>query len=294
MNVPEHQSLIEAIPTSNDSGIERFRAARIFKRSQVLHLNCEKKAAYICIIIGRDSVCSSSLRRLTQRSPPDPQISSRNHRFIMSSSTPLASSSPAITRDDMRAAIMALGSHLHSNTYAIVGDAACLLLGSHRATIGIDLVVPRGQTANTRSLLRAQPEGFSVDSRTLRIAYLGAPSRIEIEILTPPSLVEEFDENTPVLEIDGARVLKPVRILNARCRSLLDRDADMKKLTDAHDIFFLLKWCGDHKGSEGSMAGEVPAATKDFVMGFIEDYGGEDEWAYAGYDLEKGLRFPNF
>ncbi|KAH6842237.1 hypothetical protein B0I37DRAFT_447740 [Chaetomium sp. MPI-CAGE-AT-0009] len=118
--------------------------------------------------------------------------------------------------------------------YAIVGGAACLLLGSDRATSDVDFV----------------------------------RSAIEIQIISPPALFKEpFDESTETIEIlDGIHVLKPTLILNAKCRSILDRAGEDKKMSDGQDIKFLLHWCADN-GLDPRP--EVPNATNEFVNAFV-------------------------
>jgi len=70
-------------------------------------------------------------------------------------------------------------------------------------------------------MLRNQPTYFDVENRTLRSYYKSDP-RVEIEIITPPSLFREsFNNNTPVVLVNGVKVLKPSLILNAKCNSIL-------------------------------------------------------------------------
>ncbi|KAK3305115.1 uncharacterized protein B0T15DRAFT_188878 [Chaetomium strumarium] len=67
-----------------------------------------------------------------------------------------------------RAVALSLGEELH---YAIVGGAACLMLGSARLTADVDFVVPKGRTKNARRLLRNQPDRFTVESRANHTYY---------------------------------------------------------------------------------------------------------------------------
>ena len=119
------------------------------------------------------------------------------------------------TPEQVRAAAQAIGSSLESQVYAIVGGAACSLLGSSRVTTDVDIVVPQGSTKETRQKLKSQAAHFEVKNRTLHTYYKSVPP-VEVEILTPPSLFKEnFTSSTPVVVIEGAKVLKPALILNA-------------------------------------------------------------------------------
>ncbi|KJZ79539.1 hypothetical protein HIM_01008 [Hirsutella minnesotensis 3608] len=172
--------------------------------------------------------------------------------------------------------------------YAIVGGAACSVLGSLRQTVDVDFVVPKNTTANARALLRAAKTRFAVQSRTNHTTYLSSPP-VAIEILTPPALFKEnFSESTPTVIVNGNRVLKPTLLLNAKCASLLGRANIEKKGTDASDIRFLLTWCAEN--SMYPTASEVPNVTKTFVENFIKNYGGQDIWSKAGYNIKTGRR----
>jgi hypothetical protein len=90
-------------------------------------------------------------------------------------------------------ATQALATALSNQSYAVVGGAALVLLGSTRVTSYVDLVVPQGMTSATRRALREHADYFEVDSRTLHTSYKSDPATT-IEILTPPSLFREtFD-----------------------------------------------------------------------------------------------------
>lgn len=170
--------------------------------------------------------------------------------------------------------------------YAIVGGAACLLLGSSRVTSDVDFVVPKGEIKAARQLLRAQKDHFAVESRTNHTNYLGTPP-IEIQIISPAALFREpFDNSTETIEVQGARVLKPTLILNAKCKSILGRAGEDKKTSDAHDIRFLLQWCATNEMHPAAL--EISNATKDFVELFIVNYGGAELWKNAGYDASIG------
>jgi hypothetical protein len=186
----------------------------------------------------------------------------------------------------IREAARAISHYLGDQVYAIVGGAACSLLGSSRETEDVDIVVPQGATRDARRKLKNEPTYFDVDNRTLHTYYKSDP-RVEVEIITPPSLFREgFDNNTPVVLVDGVKVLKPSLILNAKCNSILGRASKEKKDTDAFDITFCLRWCANHNAFP--TAAEVPRADKEFVEWFTSEYGGAEYWTNAGYNRETG------
>ncbi|EGC42838.1 conserved hypothetical protein [Histoplasma capsulatum var. duboisii H88] len=162
--------------------------------------------------------------------------------------------------------------------------SACMLLGSQRLTQDVDFVVPTGQTRAARQELR-NAGGFVIEPGTLRTHYQG----VEIEILTPPSLFKEpYDAETPTMEVQQVRVLKPALILNAKCRSILGRANEDKKRTDAEDIVFLLQWFVNNPYHPKPTAAEVPNATKQFRDWFTATYCSSAEnqalWAQAGFE----------
>jgi len=203
---------------------------------------------------------------------------------LSSSATSSFQSKPTLAQ--IRAAAQALGHILKDDTYAVVGGAACAVLGSGRETTDVDFVVPQGATATMRKVLKDQPKYFDVDGRTLHTYYKSTPP-VEIEIVAPPALFKErFDASTPTIVVEGVKILKPALILNAKCRSVLGRATAEKKYNDAQDIQYLLYWCA--KMETRPTAEEVPNATRDFVLWFISEYKGEEYWKNAGYDLDKG------
>jgi hypothetical protein len=181
----------------------------------------------------------------------------------------------------------AIGKTLGDNHYAIIGGAACTLLGSPRITDDVDIVVPAGKIPAARSLLRAETELFDVDKRTRHTWFKGS-SLVEIEILSPPGLFQEdFDATTPTTTINGTKVLKPALLLNAKCNSILQR-GEKKRASDSWDIFFLLKWCIENDCIPTQE--EVPNISVDFVLWFNEVFGEEfpdivECWKKVGFDI---------
>lgn len=173
-----------------------------------------------------------------------------------------------------------------SNKYAVVGGAACALLGSTRGTEGVDFVVSKGNTSAAKQLLKNQTAQFEVEKRTLYTHYKGHPP-IEIEILAPPGLSKEaFDESTPTVDIQGVQILSPPLILNAKCQSILGRATEEKKKTDAQDIVFLLGWLAQMQTRPTPQ--EVPNASKAFVTWFVNKYQGQSGWTNVGYNMDTG------
>ncbi|KAI1340962.1 hypothetical protein F5Y15DRAFT_378421 [Xylariaceae sp. FL0016] len=146
-----------------------------------------------------------------------------------------------------RRAASAVSRALGNADYALVGGAACSVLGSNRLTADVDFVVPKGATKTARALLKQHPTVSSVDKRTQHTTFVADPT-VEIEILAPPALFQQdFSPNTPTLLLDGVRVLKPALLINAKCGSLPQRNTEEKQSTDSEDILFLLEWCARHK-----------------------------------------------
>ncbi|KAI1263922.1 hypothetical protein F5Y18DRAFT_391854 [Xylariaceae sp. FL1019] len=184
------------------------------------------------------------------------------------------------------AASKAIAAALGKQDYAIVGGAACSILGSRRLTSDVDFVVPKGATKSARDLLKQQPTHFDIDRRTQHTNYKSSPP-IEVEILTPPALFkQEFSKTTPIIVQQGIRILKPTLILNAKCGSILGRATEDKKRTDAADIKFLLAWCAHHKLLPSNA--DVPNADSGLVELFIGSFGDGHLWKNAGYDMTKG------
>ena len=207
----------------------------------------------------------------------------------MSSSTASGSqSSGKPSSDQIRAAARAVGYYLGNRTYAVVGGAACSLLGARRGTEDVDVVVPQGATKDARTTLKNEVAYFEVQSRTLHTYYKSDP-KVEVEIIAPPSLFREnFDASTPVVIVEGTKVLKPALILNAKCNSILGRAIEEKKQSDAEDIQFCLWWC--YTNNSFPTSAEVPRANAQFVQWFISVHGGREHWINARYNFETGQR----
>ncbi|KAK4151590.1 hypothetical protein C8A00DRAFT_35737 [Chaetomidium leptoderma] len=202
----------------------------------------------------------------------------------MASNPPPSLPCPYPSTDQVIAAAKAVARALRDGDvkYAVVGGAACLLLGSNRATTDVDFVVPKSRIRDARLLLKAQTEHFAVEPRTNHTVYLSTPP-VEIQIIAPPALFKEpFDESTETVDVNGIQVLKPALILNAKCRSILGRAGESKKMSDAQDIKFLLHRCAE----DAEDLTEVPNATKEFVDAYVAMYGGAELWRNLGCVVE--------
>lgn len=178
---------------------------------------------------------------------------------------------------EVLSASKAIGQALQGSTYAIVGGAACQLLGSTRITEDVDFVVPQGKTRDARTSLRDSGQ-FQIEARTLHTRH----QSVGIEILAPPAMFKErFDADTPVQLIHGIKVLQTPQLLNAKCRSVTGRATNDKKQTDAADIIFLI----DHLAAKGGLTAaeklQVPNATVEFIRWFDVTFE-EARWAAAG------------
>jgi len=177
---------------------------------------------------------------------------------------------------EILAAGCAISTTLKETPYALVGSAACLLLGSPLQTNAIDIVVPRGLTISTRNLLKNNPDAFEVDSRT-RHTYFKSEHEIDINIVTPPGLFRgTFDEDTKTIEMGGVRILHPALLLDELCGGIMGRPTEEWAKIDAENILFLLGWLGEDSGE--IQRSDVPNANRTFAQWFVEKYGGEEHW----------------
>ena len=198
-------------------------------------------------------------------------------------------SSSSVTNVDVISAAKAIAYALEENeeAYAVVGGAACALLGSPRITGDVDIVVLQGHTSTARNMLKSKPEYFSVDNRTRHTHFLSQPP-VEVEILTPPSLFRgSFNSSTRTMKTQGVKILDPRYLLDAKCNSILGRSSADKKGTDAQDIEFLLKFLA-RNGVPVNWT-EVPNANQQFVKWFSYHYlqNSTQLWEDLKYQIEE-------
>lgn len=105
--------------------------------------------------------------------------------------------------------------------------------------------------------------------------------------------MEKFNESTSTYEVDiddvSIKLLHPLLILNAKCRSMLGRATDSKKNSDADDIRFLLRWMVSNGIFPTAL--QLPNVSREFVEVFTTKFGGEQAWKNAGYSFDKGCHF---
>lgn len=175
---------------------------------------------------------------------------------------------------------MAVGQALDggNQTYAIVGGAACALLGSKRITLDVDVAIPKNETKMARNLLR-NATGFTVQPKTFH-TFFGAT---EVELLAPPSLFrQKFDSSTPTVIIEGVKVLHPVHLLNAKCGAVVTRSTLAKTLSDSQDIQFLVDYCA--KNGYTIWPDSAPNVTDVLVDRMVnDDWTTLEAWQSIGY-----------
>ncbi|KAH9923747.1 uncharacterized protein BXZ73DRAFT_103796 [Epithele typhae] len=181
-------------------------------------------------------------------------------------------------------------------TYAVVGSAACILLGREASTSDFSIVVPRGGTLDARSLLKAAPP-FAVAPLTRHTAH--AQTGLAVDILAPPMMFPgAFNAETTVVELDfeerargTVRVLHPLLLLNATCSMLPRRAAQEQMARDAEDVAFLLEWCVRRRVEVNpAWVPEVTPELAEYTVaqGWIEQELWLEAAAAAGFVLGRG------
>lgn len=154
------------------------------------------------------------------------------------------------------AACVAACSSLKSLPYAVVGGAACVLLGSDRQTSDVDIVVPKGAVVSVRDCLRNQ-HAVTVDRRTGHTAVNppGTTTRVPVELLCPPAMFRyDYTQATPIIIVDVGNVA--IRVLH----SLILLHVKLEVVT-----------------------------RRELIARLIDIFGGLEQWVSAGYDAESGL-----
>ena len=195
---------------------------------------------------------------------------------------------PTPSTQDISTAAAAVAAALDGKIqYALVGGAACAVLGSPRVPEALEIVVPKGRTAEARTLLKQLPGSFDVEPRTLHTYFKSGQVRVRVELLAPPGMFRDgYDEMTPVVLVRDSkiRVLKPTVLLNVKCRTVQEQRTEEGRRAEAMDIVFLLGWC--QRNGARPTGDEVPRATMAFVHTFISLLpSSKEHWVNAGYDL---------
>ena len=164
------------------------------------------------------------------------------------------------------------GRALNDSTYAVIGGAACSMLGSSRGTHDIDIVVPDGTKPAAISALRSS-RAFGVEPGSQRIWYNASDGRhYNLDIIESSSIYQQFNcTQTETITVNGVRILKPSLMLNFKCFSwTAENRSQQKKNNDAKDISFLDTYIA--KRGERINGGEVRFADGDFFMNYLVSY----------------------
>ena len=181
---------------------------------------------------GRAQVTRPAAAARGQR--PDVQIPLRQMRPRMSRGHIPPDSLPYIAR--------VIDYQLGNLKYAIIGGAACFLLGSTRMTRDFDIIVRDGlkkeamaMLARNRELFGSAQEGMWVNTED--------GGRYNLDVIEPSQIHQRFNGDE-VIKVQGVNVLHPSLLLEYKQYSYAHRDAGRQasKNTDAMDLQFLTRY----------------------------------------------------
>jgi hypothetical protein len=160
---------------------------------------------------------------------------------------------------------------LKGSSYALIGGAACSLLGSRRGTYDIDIIVPTGQRGRTVELL-GRSKKFGVEPGATRTWFNSSnDTHYNVDVMEPGQIYQKFDRKTETRVVNGIRILKPALLLNFKCLSWSSRGRQRaKRLHDAQDIRFLVTYMA--RAGERTSPREVNFADEDFLLEFLARY----------------------
>ncbi|KAK4151686.1 hypothetical protein C8A00DRAFT_16944, partial [Chaetomidium leptoderma] len=197
---------------------------------------------------------------------------------------PAARGPPTISLQPMPSPVMdsllrVVARHLEQTHYALIGGVALYLLGSARATPDIDLLVPSGYAGRVANTLgRISDFGTErLQSGRSRVWY-NAPNRrrYNVDIMEPGDIHQQFPSSDGgIMTLQSTRLLRPALLLNYKCFAWQMREDPRKKLTDAQDILFLLRYMVAQRVQTSSQ--EVNHATPDFFVEFLARYPDAEE-----------------
>jgi len=216
--------------------------------------------------------------------PPRTQAGSRprTHRSVLMQTMLPAISLQQMNVQTITEACRATGQALSNEPYALIGGAACSLLGSRRGTYDIDIVVLDGRKRAVVSQLDNLPE-FGVERGSMRTWYNASNgNHYNLDVMEPSTIHQQFTGSTETINVQGITVLKPVNILNFKCFSYVDRSRPaQKKQNDGRDIRFLLDYMIQH--GERVHNGQLRFADEDFLVDYISSYPDtKDKWVQIG------------
>ena len=189
-----------------------------------------------------------------------------------------------MNRQDLLTASFEAGQVLRGQPYALIGGAACSLLGSQRGTADLDILVPEGQKRATQLLLADAPT-FGYDAQT-RQTWFNAPNGNyhNIDVMAGSRVGTVLDSQTPTMLINGARVLPPGVLLRMKCLSWSEMDTkrdQTKKGHDAGDIRFLLEYMVENRITVDPQV--MRGVNGDFFDGWLRRYPEtQQDWLAVG------------
>ncbi len=175
---------------------------------------------------------------------------------IQSSSQPEASSNSdqgttshllKVSPVDILEALEALAQCLNPTTikYAIAGGASLLALGSCRCPADVDFVIYPPTAVKAAKTALQKDSRFTIEPRTRHTTFRSnSGAFIDIQALSSLGTFKaRFDDSTELIATEQGFNLLPASLyLENKCRSLPLSMTNNKKLSDAEDIVFLLRY----------------------------------------------------
>lgn len=125
--------------------------------------------------------------------------------------------------------------------YAIIGGAACFLLGSSRLTHDLDIIVLNGTKKAAMARLASDTEVFGTAQGGIWVKTDG--KRYNLDIMEPQQIGQVFNGNE-IVKVQGVNVLHPSVLLQYKQYSYAYRDANRQasKRNDEVDLRFLARY----------------------------------------------------
>ena len=128
--------------------------------------------------------------------------------------------------------------------YAIIGGAACFLLGSTRLTHDFDIIVLDGTKKSAMAKLSQNKELFGSAQGGIWVNTEDG-GRYNLDVIEPRQIRQRFSGGSgEIIKIQGVNVLRPSLLLEYKQYSYAHRDAGRQasKNTDAMDLQFLTRY----------------------------------------------------